>query len=125
MHLLGIDNIFFQIGDLEKAIPFYEKLGFRLKFRIPDASSALFSIGNEEPGLILREAKHAQPSTLWVEIRDAHAVKNECSRLGIPGEWLETTTGFTYEIKDPWGNRLGFADYSKKQELARTPTFPS
>jgi catechol 2,3-dioxygenase-like lactoylglutathione lyase family enzyme len=53
MQLLGIDNVFFEVGDLEKAISFYDQLGFKLKFTIPHISSALFNIGNEEPGTTL------------------------------------------------------------------------
>ncbi len=56
MNLLDIDNIFFQLRDIEKAISFYLNLGFQLKFRIPQIPGALFRIGEEEPGLILCKA---------------------------------------------------------------------
>lgn len=119
MQLLGIDNVFFEVGDLEKAISFYDRLGFKLKFKIPHISSALFNIGNEEPGLMIKETRNPNPSKLWLEIKDAQQAKEKCDQLGIVGTILETATGFTFEMQDPWNNVIGFADYLKKPELAR------
>lgn len=75
MHLLGIDNIFFQVRDVEKAISFYQNLGFQLKFRIPQIPGALFHIGEEEPGLILCKAEEPKPSRLWIEVENTEDVK--------------------------------------------------
>jgi predicted enzyme related to lactoylglutathione lyase len=119
MQFLGIDNVFFEVGDLEKATSFYDQLGFKLKFTIPHISSALFNIGNEEPGLLIQEVKIPKPSKLWLEIKDAHQAKEKCSQLGIEGTILETATGFTFEFQDPWSNVIGFADYLKKPDLGR------
>lgn len=119
MQLLGIDNLFFQVEHLEEAIEFYKKLGFKLKLRFPHISAALFEIGNEEPGLILQEIKPSKPSKIWVEIVNAIKAQNECKHLNINGNLLDIPTGLTFEIKDPWGNIIGFADYSKKPQLAR------
>lgn len=117
--LLGIDNIFFEVKDLEKAIDFLQKLGFDLKFKIPHINAALLSIGNEEPGLIIIEKEKVLPSRFWVEVENAQELKKECKKLNINGKMLETATGFTFEINDPSGNIIGFADYKKKPELAR------
>lgn len=119
MQLLGIDNVFFYVGALEKAIEFYERLGFKLKFKIPHMSAALFEVGSEEPGLMICETKDRKPSKLWVEVADARAVQGECEQDNIKGKLIETATGFTFEIQDHWGNIIGFADYCKKPELAR------
>jgi len=115
MKILGIDNIFFQVGNLEKAIQFYETLGFILKFKIPHINAALFNIGNEEPGLILLENKEPNPSRFWVEVMSAL----EAEKMLGKGCMIEMATGFTFEVLDPWGNMIGFADYSKRKELAR------
>ena len=64
MHLLRIDNIFFQVRDVEKSISFYQNLSFQLKFRIPQIPGALFHIGEEEPGLMLCKAEEPKPSHL-------------------------------------------------------------
>lgn len=115
MKLLGIDNVFFQVGNLDIAIEFFEKLGFKLKFRIPRISSALLEIGGEVPGLMLRESKDPRPSKMWIEVSDALDAKKTVPE----GTLLQTATGITYEISDPWGNIIGFADYSKRPELSR------
>lgn len=107
----------------EKAISFYDQLSFKLKFKISHISSALFSIGPEEPGLMIKETDYPKPSKLWIEIQDAQQAKEKCSQLGIAGTILETATGFTFEIQDPWNNIIGFADYLKKPEFARKPLF--
>ncbi len=52
--LLGIDNVLFAVRDLDAAVRFYETCGFTLKFKIAEAGMALFSIGREEPGLLIR-----------------------------------------------------------------------
>lgn len=119
MKLLGIDNIFSDVTDLEQAILFYSSLGFQLKFKIPQIPGALFSIGSEEPGLLIRQSKIPKSSCFWVEVVDAHRAQKECVALNITGNMIETATGFTFEITDPWGNKIGFADYTKKPELAR------
>ncbi len=56
--------------DVEKAIPFYQNLGFQLKFRIPQIPGALFHIGEEEPGLILCKSEEPKPSRLWIEVEN-------------------------------------------------------
>lgn len=119
MKLLGIDNIFFEVGNIEQAILFYQKLGFTLKFKIPAMQAALFNIGNEEPGLLVRQSNAPRPSCFWVEIADAHEAQRECAELKVSGTMLQAATGLTFEIDDPWGNKIGFADYSKKPELGR------
>lgn len=115
MEILGIDNIFFQVGNVEEAIRFYESLGFVLKFKITRINAALFNIGNEEPGLLLFENEEPKPSRFWVEVASALEAQNTLSK----GSLIETTTGFTFEVLDPWKNTIGFADYSKKLELSR------
>ncbi len=119
MKLLGIDNVFFEVGNLDKAIDFYEKLGFQLKLKIQHIQAALFKIGDEEPSLIIKQSSVVKPSKLWVEVFNAMEAQNECIANNINGVMLETATGHTFEIKDDWGNIVGFADYNKKPELAR------
>lgn len=115
MNILGIDNVFFQVANLEEAIPFFETLGFILKFKIPRMSAALFNIGKEEPGLMLLENQEPKPSCLWVEVESAL----DAQKTLKTGSLIETATGLTFEILDPWGNKIGFADYSKNRALAR------
>ena len=115
MNLLGIDNVFFQVGDLEQALPFYKKLGFEVKLRLPHMQAALLRIGTEEPGLILAQSALVTPSKLWIEVASAKDAHKELAS----GKLFEIATGWTLEIIDPWNNVMGFADYTKKPELGR------
>lgn len=125
--LLGIDNVLFAVADLDAAVHFYEACGLAVKFRIDKAGMALFSIGGEAPGLLIRATGGAGPGSIgapgsgkvWIEVRDANAVAAELSAAGIVTSRLETMTGITVEATDPSGNVIGFADYSKRPELAR------
>ena len=121
MKLLGVDNVFFEVADLEKALSFYEKLGFKKKIAIPQLKAILFSIGEEEPGLIIGQKNTVSPSKLWVEVGSSEEIKTLCHSLGMTGKDIQTTTGMTFEVSDDSGNSIGFADYSKKPELARSP----
>jgi len=116
---LGIDNVFFAVGDLDAALDFYRRCGLGVKFRLDAAHMALLTIGAEEPGLVVREGDSIGGGRLWVEVADAEMAAAELNALGILTERLETATGITVEATDPWGNVIGFADYSKRPELAR------
>ena len=89
------------------------------KKRIKSRPGILYKIGEEEPGLILTETPSPTPSKLWLEVEDAHLVKQECEKGHINGTFIDTATGITFQISDPWNNIIGFADYSKKPELSR------
>ncbi len=118
VELLGIDNVLFAVRDLEASVRFYEACGLTLKFRHDSAGMALFSIGAEEPGLLIRVGTPAG-GRFWVEVREAGAVGYELNEKGIATTRLETATGITVEATDPSGNVIGFADYSKRPEMAR------
>lgn len=116
---LGIDNVFFRVADLDRAIAFYEGCGLRLKFRVDAKNMALFSIGDEGPGLVLSRDQGPQGGRLWVEVADARAVADALSLSGMVTRLFDTATGLTCEVTDPDGNVLGFADYCHRPELAR------
>lgn len=115
---LGIDNVMFAVADLDMAIRFYERCGFVLKFRLDAANTALFAIGDEAPGLMLRGGAEGR-GHLWVEVNDALIVADALRGAGLEARMIETATGRTCEVPDPFGNVIGFADYSKRPDLGR------
>ena len=117
--ILGIDNVLFAVDDLEESVRFYEACGLELKFRMDAAGMALFSIGAEEPGLLIRRSDTAAGGKLWVEVRNAADAAAQLAKAGIETTLIETATGVTAEAMDPSGNVMGFADYSKRPEMAR------
>jgi hypothetical protein len=125
--LRGIDNVLFAVRELGPSIAFYEACGFVVKFRMDAAGMALFTIGTEAPGLLIRAetggglgaAGIVGGGRFWVEVANADAVAAELQAKAIETGRLVTATGVTVEAADPSGNVVGFADYTKRPELAR------
>ncbi|MDQ1026641.1 VOC family protein [Streptomyces phaeochromogenes] len=127
--LLGFDNVLLPVGNLDEALGFYGRAGFPVAFRLDEAGIALLKVGNETPGVLLRvdeELGQRGPSwpacRVWLEVRDARVTARALTAAGIQplDEPFPVATGWTVEIADPWGNVIGFTDYGKRPELART-----
>jgi predicted enzyme related to lactoylglutathione lyase len=126
--LLGFDNVLLPVGNLAEAVAFYERAGFAVGFRFDEGGIALLKVGGETPGILLRQEEglgHRPPPwpspRVWLEVPDARAAGRELAGAGIAplDEPSSLATGWTVEIADPWGNVLGFTDYSKRPELGR------
>lgn len=128
IYVLGIDNVMMSVGDLPQAREFYEdRLGLPLKFVVDAYGLAGYRLGPEEPGLMLKVANIPPTSArvtprLWLEVPDARAVAQHLSEQGIPllHEPFGVTTGWVVECADPWGNVLGFTDYTKDLAKGRS-----
>jgi len=126
--LLGFDHVLVPVGNLGEAVGFYERAGFPVAFRLDEAGIVLLKVGKETPGVLLRleeELSRRQPvwasPRVWLEVRDARAKGEVLTSAGVSllAEPFSCATGWTVEIADPWGNVIGFTDYSKRPELAR------
>ncbi|MFD5540828.1 VOC family protein [Streptomyces sp. NPDC127079] len=126
--LLGFDNVLLPVGNLADAVAFYERAGFTVGFRFDEAGIALLKVGGETPGILLRAEEglgHRTPvwaaPRVWLEVPDARVAARRLAAAGIRplDEPFSVATGWTVEIADPWGNVLGFTDYSKRPTLAR------
>ncbi|GAB7103958.1 VOC family protein [Streptomyces phaeofaciens JCM 4814] len=128
--LLGFDNILLPVGDLDEAMGFYLRAGFTAAFRFDEAGIASLRVGGETPGILLRQedglGRRPPPwpsPRMWLEVPDARAVARRLAEAGVPplDVPFSVATGWTVEIADPWGNVLGFTDYTKRPELGRRP----
>lgn len=128
--LLGFDNVLLPVGDLGEAVGFYERAGFVLGFRLEEAGIALLKVGGETAGILLRqeEGLGQRPPVwpaprVWLEVTDARGAARALADAGIaPFDGpFSVATGWTVEVADPWGNVIGFTDYSKRPELGRHP----
>ncbi|MEU6771012.1 VOC family protein [Streptomyces sp. NPDC046759] len=126
--LLGFDNVLLPVGNLGEAVDFYERAGFAVGFRFDEAGIALLKVGGETPGILLRADEalsHRTPPwpspRIWLEVPDARAAARKLTAAGITplDQVFQGATGWTVEIADPWGNVLGFTDYTKRRELGR------
>lgn len=126
---LGIDNVLLPVGDLRTAVEFYTKvLGFTLKFQLDEQGVAVLKMGKETPGLLLRRTEESDIASsagerqkVWVEVKDARQFAETLQQQGVAllAEPFEVATGSTVEVADPWGNVLGFTDYTKRPQLGR------
>ncbi|BCL28199.1 VOC family protein [Streptomyces aurantiacus] len=126
--LLGFDNVLLPVGDLDEAVDFYRRAGFALGFRLDEAGIAGLKVGRETPGVLLRLEDglgHRPPAwaspRVWIEVRNARGKADALAAAGVEplDAPLSVATGWTVEIADPWGNVIGFTDYTKRPELAR------
>lgn len=127
--LLGFDNVLFPVGDLGEAVGFYERAGFPVALRLDELGLAILKVGKETPGVLLRVEDGILPRTpvwpsprFWLEVPDARAKGRALTDAGVVllAEPFSVATGWTVEIADPWGNVIGFTDYLKRPELARS-----
>ncbi|MFI2752258.1 VOC family protein [Cellulomonas sp. P22] len=124
MDVLGFDNVFMQVGDLEEAIDFYSRVvGLPVAKRFDAMGTVLFQIGHETPGLGVGVVESPDPGghKVWFEVADARAAAEQLAASGVPllAPPFAIRTGWVVEIADPWGNRLGFTDYQLMPQLGR------
>jgi catechol 2,3-dioxygenase-like lactoylglutathione lyase family enzyme len=117
----GVDNVLFAVGDLDGAVRFYaDRLGLPLVVRVDAAGIALFRLGAERPGLLVRAGTGDAGGRVWLETADARETARVLDAAGVaPGEPFQVATGWVVEVADPWGNVLGFTDYTLRPALAR------
>jgi predicted enzyme related to lactoylglutathione lyase len=114
------DNSFLPASDLDRGREFYRDiLGLPVKFDFSAHGLLAFNVGNEEPAIILRSHPGVKPSILF-EVDDVRATYAELKEKGVHflSEPYEINTGLAAEFEDPFGNRLGITDYTKRPELS-------
>jgi predicted enzyme related to lactoylglutathione lyase len=127
MRILGVDNVLLPVGELEAAKAFYGRtLGLAMTFEVASHGIALFAVGEERPGILVRVDRRAGQGAppamrLWLEVPDARAAAAELSAHGVEPlvEPFEVATGWAVEVADPWGNVIGLTDYLRRPDLAR------
>jgi predicted enzyme related to lactoylglutathione lyase len=124
MHVLGIDNVFVEVGDLAQAVEFYEHvLGMPVARRFDEIGSVLFQVGDETPGLGVAAvpAPRVGGQKVWFEVADAREAAAELAAARVTSRTpaFLIPTGWAFEVSDPWGNVVGFTDYSANPELGR------
>lgn len=112
------DNFFLPVADMEEAKKFYgEKLGLSIKFEFPEKGMTAFSVGDEEPAIILKDVNHHSQakSTIWFVVDNVLEKYEELKREGVVflSAPYSIGTGKAVEFEDQFGNRLGITDYRK------------
>jgi predicted enzyme related to lactoylglutathione lyase len=62
-----------------------------------------------------------EASRLWLEVPDARAAAKALAAAGVTAvaDPFPVATGWTVEVADPWGNIVGFTDYTTMPERGR------
>ena len=124
----GIDNVLFAVGNLGEAERFYgELLGLVTAFAFREAGIVGYRLGEELPGLMIREQPHLAPGParetprLWLEVLDARASADALADAGVRplDQPREMRSGWFVEVADPWGNVIGLTDYRNDPARAR------
>jgi len=108
------------VSNLAEARKYYENtLGLKLKFDFAKKGMIAFNIGDEEPAIILKDENifpNIKP-TIWFEVENVESEYNKLKENGVKflSEPFQIMTGMAVEFEDPFGNRLGITDYSKKK----------
>lgn len=125
MKMLGIDHVVFAVGDINLAVEFYQRLGFRLQFQSTQAGAAVLVISEEHPNLLLLKGPEKKGGIehprLWIEVDDAQAAMKELKEKGfkLASEPRLMATGWLVEVMDPWENVVGFNDYHLQPQFGR------
>lgn len=124
MKVLGFDNVFVPVGDLTGAVEFYrDVVGLPVAKRFDALGMVLFQVGDETPGLGIgvTDTPHPGGQKVWFEVPDARAAAEELTAHGVtPAPTpFRIPTGWAFELQDPWGNTIGFTDYSFQPKLGR------
>lgn len=115
------DNFFLPVEDMAAAKNFYgQTLGLKIKFDFPEIGMTAYSVGDEEPAIILKDIRKfpdAKPE-IWFEVADVRAEFAALKGRGIKflSEPFRIRTGLAAEFEDPFGNRLGITDYLGGQQ---------
>jgi predicted enzyme related to lactoylglutathione lyase len=112
------DNFFLPADNLDSAKEFYKnKLGLDIKFDFSEMGMVAFKVGDNEPAIILRKDENVKPA-IWFTVDNVHQAYKELKEKGIEflSEPFEIHTGICVEFNDPFGNKLGLTDYTKKTQ---------
>jgi predicted enzyme related to lactoylglutathione lyase len=114
------DNFFLPAGDLEQGKKFYgELLGLPVKFDFSSRGMVAFKVGEQEPAIILSSRKDAR-SAIWFSVDDVPRTFDMLEAKGVKflSKPFAIQTGMAVEFEDPFGNKLGITDYSRKVPAA-------
>lgn len=116
------DNYFLPTDDLEKSAVFYKKLGLKEKFNFSEKGMIAFSVGDEEPAIILKDIKKFpnQKPTVWFIVADTKKEYERLQEVGIHflSAPFSIGTGTAVEFLDPFGNILGITDYKDQNDAS-------
>jgi catechol 2,3-dioxygenase-like lactoylglutathione lyase family enzyme len=104
--LLGIQEIAFEVKNLEQSIAFYrDVLGLPLYSRGPQ--QAWFSVGDQQLALFTRgRAGSGQHFAFLIPPEKAEQARRALVSHGFPEETMQQDDGLSVYVRDPDGNKI-------------------
>ena len=109
--LVGINHVALEVGSLDEALAFLERVFGPLTLRGRSRGMAFVDLGDQF--LALAEGRRAPADEhrhVGIVVDDKAAVRERLAELGI-----EILPGRGLDFLDPWGNRLEVVDYREIQ----------
>ncbi|MGH8762832.1 MAG: VOC family protein [Nitrosospira sp.] len=114
-HMVGINHIALEVGDIEEALAFYARL-FTFKLRGRDQRAAFIDMGDQFIALTQGRSQSADDDRHFgLVVDDRSHVRELAEAAGA--KMLE---GNTLDFLDPWGNRIQVVEYRDLQ-FTKTP----
>jgi lactoylglutathione lyase len=108
--LVGINHVALEVGDVEEAVAFYERI-FSFELRGRGRGMAFLDMGDQF--LALGEGREQPPDThrhIGLVVDDREAV-----RAALAAAEVETLPGPGLDFRDPWGNHVQVVAYAEIQ----------
>ena len=110
VHVYGCNHIAIEVGNIKKAVKFYEDV-FNLKKLRGGEGDAFFKLG-EHQFLAMFENKKPKPSKIGhfgIMVRDENQL--EKVRIKLMKKYkIKLLPPFRCDFRDPWGNRIQVVD---------------
>lgn len=114
-HLVGINHVALEVGEIERALAFYGGI-FELGPIERELGMAFIDMGDQF--LALSEGRGGPPDRhrhFGLVVDDKQRAREELERAGV-----EVSPGRRLNFRDPWGNQVQVVDYREIQ-FTKTP----
>jgi len=109
-HLVGINHVALEVGDIEEALAFYGQI-FEFSLRGRGHGAAFIDIGDQFIALMEGRAQPPDRARHFGLVVD----DKEATRRALEAAGVEILPGRGLDFRDPWGNNVQVVQYDEVQ----------